>query len=245
MNKSIIKKARKLHKALAYILAVQILFWLLGGLVMSVIPLEKVHGKHLATKVLENPFTAKDYTVAIDPLRLSIANINTIRYDFFQEQPLYQITTSNDIVYINAKTGEKFDSPTIEQILLQASAHYLGELQPATIVSMAQGPREAGKRKNLWQVTYDDSVNTSLYFSQKNGKLISVRSDLWRVFDFVWMLHIMDYQEREDFNHPLLIIFAACSVLFSISGFLLLLQGFRSKKKRLTKSRLTKKLASS
>jgi exosortase/archaeosortase len=57
--------------------------------------------------------------------------------------------------------------------------------------------------------------------------VITVRSDIWRVFDFFWMLHIMDYDEREDFNNPLLISFAASSVFFSFTGFILLLQNIR------------------
>jgi hypothetical protein len=44
------------------------------------------------------------------------------------------------------------------------------------------------------------------------------------------MLHIMDYDERENFNNPLLISFAATSVLFCLSGFLLLLQNIRIKR---------------
>ena len=48
MNKRLFKYARKGHKWLGYLLAIQLLLWLSGGLVMSSLPLEKVHGKHLA-----------------------------------------------------------------------------------------------------------------------------------------------------------------------------------------------------
>ena len=63
--KKIFKPARKLHKWLGYLLGIQILAWLLGGLVMSAIPLEKVHGKHLATRTLANPFKSSDYVASI------------------------------------------------------------------------------------------------------------------------------------------------------------------------------------
>lgn len=53
MNKRIFKTARKLHKWLGYFLVIQIFAWLLGGLFMSAMPLEKVHGKHLANRQLE------------------------------------------------------------------------------------------------------------------------------------------------------------------------------------------------
>jgi hypothetical protein len=45
-----------------------------------------------------------------------------------------------------------------------------------------------------------------------------VRSDIWRLYDFFWMLHIMDYETLDDFNHPLLIAIAAFSLFITVSG---------------------------
>jgi len=63
-----------------------------------------------------------------------------------------------------------------------------------------------------------DARHTTLYVSPQTGEVVARRNDLWRAFDFVWMLHIMDYDEREDFNHPLLIATAATALLFVLSG---------------------------
>ena len=90
--------------------------------------------------------------------------------------------------------------------------------------------REVGYKTNVWQVQFDDTFNTTLYLSENNGKVVTVRSTLWRIFDFFWMLHIMDYDERENFNNPLLISFSATSVLFCLSGILLLIQNIRLKR---------------
>ena len=38
---------RKAHKWLGFVVAIQILLWISGGVVMSVLPIEKVRGKHL------------------------------------------------------------------------------------------------------------------------------------------------------------------------------------------------------
>ena len=37
-----------------------------------------------------------------------------------------------------------------------------------------------------------------------SGEVTAVRHDRWRLFDWFWMLHIMDYDERSDFSTPLL-----------------------------------------
>ena len=68
MNKRLFKYARKGHKWLGYLLALQIFFLLLGGLVMSSLPLEKVHGKHLANRSLSSPFLLSDYPASIDKI---------------------------------------------------------------------------------------------------------------------------------------------------------------------------------
>ena len=52
--------------------------------------------------------------------------------------------------------------------------------------------------------------------------MLALRSRLWRAFDFMWGLHIMDLQGREDTHHPLLIGSAALALLTSLLGLVLL-----------------------
>ena len=68
----------------------------------------------------------------------------------------------------------------------------------------------------------NDPDGTRIYVSPETGRVLARRNDYWRVFDFFWMLHIMDYDEREDFNHPLLIIVTLASTLFVLTGVALL-----------------------
>jgi hypothetical protein len=83
-------------------------------------------------------------------------------------------------------------------------------------------PEARGLTAPVWQLRFQDQENTVFYLHASTGQLLKVRTDRWRLFDFVWMLHIMDYQEREDFNHGLLIASSALALLFSISGVVLL-----------------------
>jgi hypothetical protein len=56
---------------------------------------------------------------------------------------------------------------------------------------------------------------------------------MWRVFDFFWMLHIMDYGERENFNSPLLITASVVGWVLAVTGiWLVVLWLMRRKKKR-------------
>jgi hypothetical protein len=225
--KNIFKPARKLHKWLGYLLALQILAWLLGGLIMSAIPLEKVHGKHLATRTLNNSFTQADYIASLDDIASQVANPTQIIFESFLTTPIITVTNKDEQQSFNGITGRPFEPPTKIQITANAKAHLLINAQPVSTLLLKQGTREVGYKSNIWQVQFDDTFNTTLYLSANNGKVVTVRSTLWRIFDFFWMLHIMDYDEREDFNNPLLISFAAISVLFCLSGILLLVQNIR------------------
>jgi exosortase/archaeosortase len=74
----------------------------------------------------------------------------------------------------------------------------------------------------VWRVNFADEEETSLYVSMTEARVVARRSEKWRLFDFFWMLHIMDYEERHDFNNPLLITFSVSALLFAFSGIFLL-----------------------
>lgn len=232
MNKRIFKTARKLHKWLGYILVIQIFAWLLGGLFMSAMPLEKVHGKHLANRQLENPFTHADYTASLDRIITNVPQPQQINYSHFLNTPIITVTGAHRTYSFNGTTGDALLAPTKLQIIATAQAHLLIEAQVTQAKKLATSFREAGYKENIWQVNFDDLLSTTLYFNADNGNLITVRSDIWRVFDFFWMLHIMDYDKREDFNNPLLISFAISSVFFGFTGALLLFQNIRLRKRK-------------
>ena len=79
----------------------------------------------------------------------------------------------------------------------------------------------------MWQVDFDDAAGTSLYIDAQDAAVLERRNDTWRVFDIAWMLHIMDYTGREDFNHPLIVTVATGVAWLALSGLILLFRAFR------------------
>jgi hypothetical protein len=55
----------------------------------------------------------------------------------------------------------------------------------------------------------------------KNARITSLRNNQWRIFDFMWMLHTMDYAGRDNFNNLLLRAFSTFGMLTIMSGFAL------------------------
>jgi hypothetical protein len=51
-----------------------------------------------------------------------------------------------------------------------------------------------------------------------SGELVTRRHRFWRWFDFLWMLHIMDYESRENVNNALLRVATGVGVTLALSG---------------------------
>ena len=68
---------------------------------------------------------------------------------------------------------------------------------------------------------FDDGANRALYVAADTGAVTARRSTLWRVFDFFWSLHILDFKNHEDFNTPLLIGASALALIVAITGIIM------------------------
>ena len=84
-----------------------------------------------------------------------------------------------------------------------------------------------GHESPIWRVPFNDEDDTTLYVSGQDGRILERRNDSWRLFDFVWMLHIMDYTGRQNFNQPLVIMAASGGLWIVLSGIWLLVTSFR------------------
>jgi hypothetical protein len=77
-------------------------------------------------------------------------------------------------------------------------------------------------RRQLWVVRRKAQRLSGVYVAQNTGAVTARRSDLWRVYDTLWALHIMDWENHEDFNHPLIVIVTWLTLLSVIAGVVLI-----------------------
>lgn len=234
MKRPFLRFTRLVHKWGGLLLAIQITCWIAGGVVMSVLPLDKVHGDHLVTRNLPDLFAKIDYSYSVDKILATLpASVRQIELTRLVDRAIYRITTDDGVALFDAKNGELIDGIDAKTIAEVAKAHYLGDGSMINVELIDFIPQEVSfKGKQIWRVEYEDAWSSTLYFSPSTGEFISVRSNMWRVFDFFWMLHIMDYDERENINNPLLITFSLSAFFFTLSGIVLLFQSFRFKRRR-------------
>ncbi len=100
---------------------------------------------------------------------------------------------------------------------------YVGEGEIARAALISFPPKEYRGERPVWRVDFDDRLHTRLYISPSNGEVLARRNDAWRFYDFFWMLHIMDYEERENFNNPLVMTASAAGFIFALSGIIIVI----------------------
>lgn len=218
---------RNLHFYLGLVLSVQLLAWFASGVVMSWFPIEQVRGEHLQ---IPAP-VARWRDAAVTPaaaLQQAPAEFHQAQFSLSQRgaEPVYQLQQKDQQLFISALSGQVLAPLNAQEVKELAQQRYQGEGVVHSTELFMQTPAEVrGLTAPLWQVQFADAEQTAFYFHPITGQLLRVRTDTWRLYDFFWMLHIMDYEDRSDFNHPLLIISAGSALGFTLGGFVLL--GFR------------------
>jgi uncharacterized iron-regulated membrane protein len=73
----------------------------------------------------------------------------------------------------------------------------------------------------VYQVSLNDWRDTRLYADAYTGKVLARRNRFWRVYDFFWMLHIMDFKNRTDMNNYFLKVLSLGALGIVLSGYFL------------------------
>jgi len=222
------RSVRLLHRWLGLIVGVQVLVWVTGGLIMSVLKIEEVRGETLVVEPAHVPLRATRLLPIEAVLAQSAARAPTsITLTTLLGEPVYRLNDGADEWLLDAVSGQLLSPLSEEHARRLARADYAGDAQIRSVQWVETPELEfRGRDLPLWRVWFDDDRNTAVYVAPDTGTVVARRNDLWRAFDFVWMLHIMDYETRDDFNHPLLIAFAASALLFVLSGGVMLYLSF-------------------
>jgi uncharacterized iron-regulated membrane protein len=219
---------RQLHRWLGLLIAAQLLLWVIGGLVMSVLRLEEVKGEDRIAQRPVEPLAAEGLLAPAQVVGAHGAPVGSLVLVMLDGRPVYRLKAGTESLLVDARSGAHLSPLPREFAERLARADYAG---PAAVAGVdwvdAPGIEYRERALPLWRVRFADDRATAVYVSPATGEVVARRNDLWRLFDFVWMFHIMDYEGREDFNHPLLIATAASALLFLVTGLVMLVFSFR------------------
>jgi hypothetical protein len=209
----------KVHKWLALAMAIQILFWFVSGLFFAVFPIERVRSEHMKAEQAASPVP---FGVAADGLlRLGSAGVagEKIEVRMLLDRPVALVTphAGRPQLY-DLATAQRVSPLSMNAAARIAEADHVGDLRAGRIARVTENSPEYRGPLPAWRVDFDDGANRAVYVAADTGTVTARRSTLWRAYDFLWALHIMDWRDHEDFNSPLLIVSTALGLIVIVTG---------------------------
>jgi uncharacterized iron-regulated membrane protein len=220
---------RKAHRWLGLLMAVQLLAWMSSGLYFSLFPIEEIRGEHL-TRAPESPAPGTlpvhggqdTFRHALDASLPPDWELSSFELVSRAGQPYWRAggeAAGQPFRRLLTPSGELVPRLSAAEAEHAASDWLLLPAEPVGSQWVEPGEDPAFRDSGAaWRVSFEGEEAVDLYLDPWTGDLLARRTDRWRLFDFFWMLHIMDYGERENFNHPLLQAAAALGLLVAISG---------------------------
>ena len=220
----------KWHIWLGWLVGVPILMWTVTGLIMVIKPIEEVRGNHLRKEVAERALPP-DTNISVALPSGSTEPVRSVTTQVERGETVTRITYMDGTSERFRTNGAKM-SPLFEveaRLIVDERIHGGNKVVSTARYEAKAVPFDFRRPMPVWQVVLEDG--THVYVGTETGAIEAVRTRWWRIFDFVWGLHIMDLETREDTSHPILILFALLSVIGSLLGCVLMFRRRKARKK--------------
>jgi hypothetical protein len=213
-----------IHKWLGLIVGLQLIVWTGTGLFFTSFAMTRIHGDHLVHPPA--------HTAAMDARELKLSSADALKRVYedrphevilrtLADEPVYEIRADIGVFLVSAMTGDILSPISEETARKIALGRWAGPGQLERMELLDEAPRESSVQGGkVWVAHFSGEGHPVLYVQAVNGAVSEPRTDLWRTYDFLWSLHIMDWgPARENFNTPwavALAVFALSTVLFGI-----------------------------
>jgi Na+-transporting NADH:ubiquinone oxidoreductase subunit F len=218
---------RKLHKWLGLLVGVQLILWAASGIAFAWLDRASVAAERSVRRI--EPAVLPSGLVTVEPTtwlgEYADRNLYDLRAVSLAGRWVWRIELQDRVELRTLDDGKplQLDESWIRPLAL---ARYGGDGRLIATTLQTEPSIESRASGPVWQAQFDDAQRTALYFAADDGHFIAARTSSWRLYDFFWMLHTMDYAGRDNFNNPLVIAIGMAALWLSISGMLLLLRSF-------------------
>jgi len=216
------RRIASVHKWLGLIVFAQLVIWTGTGLFFVAFHITDVRGEQLV-----HP---PGHAATIDMRRVKVSATDALQavyedlpYDVTLKaiagDPVYEIRAEIGTFLVSAETGERVavDEELVRRLV---NATWIEQDALQSVELLDKAPKESGLGGQAWAAHFKGDGHPTLYVSAVNGKVSAPRTDLWRTYDFLWQLHLMDWGGNENFNTPWMLaaaIFAWSTVLFGVA----------------------------
>jgi len=234
---------RRSHRYLGVIFGIQFFFWTAGGVYFSWSNINHIRGEDIRSAdpaILPDSSTAAVADImrhikekhVVDYVK-SVQLVNVLHKQYFQ------VTYNDGNRFItqlaDARTGE-LRLPLSEKeaiAVAKSSLNRKAAIKDVTYLTRTNAHHEyRDKAMPAYAVTFAGNVNSTVYVSTEMGTVQSFRNNSWRFFDFLWMLHTMDFKTRDNINNWLLRLISGLGLLTIFSGFILFAISYKPAKRK-------------
>lgn len=207
----------------------------MSGLYMTAVHIDIIHGDHFIRVAQPKPLDPREIVSPMAAIAAAAGSGEAVRLAWPLERPVYIVRSDLGERLVDARTGARLSPPTRDQIRKAAEHWFTGPEQLVHLTLIGRIPGEIrGRQAPLWRADFDGWNKPTLYISPSTGELVSRRHELWRIFDFLWMLHIMDYETRDNVNNWLARGFTWLAFSTVLSGAWLLWFAFPRRRRKAT-----------
>lgn len=245
---------RRTHRYLGLILGIQFLLWTIGGLYFSWSNIDDVHGdfQKRNAPLLSSDISLVSPTKVLESIKkvhkidsvISLQLIEILGRPFYQVRVISAIQNKSGnqhemmvITHLaNAETGQLRGPLNKEEAAEVAKMRFNGESKVKEIEYLTTTNGHHEYRESplpAYAISFEHPTKTTVYVASELGTVQKFRNNKWRLFDFLWMMHTMDYKGRDNFGNILLRLFSIFGLITVMSGFALYFVSFKWKKKAL------------
>ncbi len=236
---------RKVHRHLGLVIGVQLLLWTSSGLIFSWSSIQSVRGEHMIranSSIDLTTLSLKNHNEILRAISLGFPDdsaVVSILLRTMAGRPVYEVKferhNEHFFALVDAATGNKISPIGVDTAKRVAQNDFADDVEVRSvewIESVGAHSEYRGKELPAYRVVLEHPSDTAIYVSANRGVVTTRRNKQWRRFDFFWMLHTMDYQGRDNFNHWLLKTFSIFGLATVLSGFFLWFKSSRFSRKR-------------
>ena len=222
------RRIAQVHKWLGLIVFAQLVIWTGTGLFFAAIHLSDIRADYLV-----HP---PGHAAPVDMSRVKISSTDALKavaedrpFDVtlktLVDQPIYVVRAEIGSFLVSAETGQQV---VVDEALARkiATATWTEPTPIRAVDHLDAAPQESNVKGEVWAARFEGEGNKTLYISAIDGKTSNPRTDLWRTYDFLYGLHLMDYTEHENFNTPWMVAAAVLALTTILFGVALLLHRF-------------------
>lgn len=218
---------RRWHIWLGWLIGVPMLFWTVSGVLMVVKPIEEVRGEAL----LSDPRPVRTVTTPVAPA-IDVRPVTKLTLEQRATGPRWVLAFADGAGRLaDPATGRLLPAMSAADAARELGARYTGKASIASVtqIDADHPPLDLRRPLDSWKIAMSDG--TYFYVDRWTGEIAARRTAWWRFYDFMWGLHIMDLETREDAHNPWLITFGIAAALTTVMALVLLPLTTRRKKK--------------